>query len=82
MTDFKHTAVSRFAAAMIIASIASQAIDKDTLSKNILQSYLNEIQDSDPSIRKATLRSFFDLIPKIKSTQDKSWIFSEVGILF
>lgn len=80
MADFHHTIVSRYAAAMVISATTTLAAERDLLTEAIFQACIDVCQDSDPSVRKASLRNFHNVIPRLQHNQHKKYLFNEVSI--
>lgn len=67
MADFKHTPVTRFGAANIVAATTNFAAEKALLCENMLETYLHLCEDPDINIRKLTIANTDILLSKLKS---------------
>lgn len=80
MADFNHTAISRLAAANIIAATVNEAAEKHFVSDSILNAFFTLGQDTDLIIRKAMLKNYHALIPVAKDKYLEDKLFSEVNL--
>ena len=78
MVDLSHTAVTRRAAANILAETANLAATLNVFTESLLHAYLCLCQDTDIFIRKAMIRNYHTLIHIIKNPHIESQLFAEV----
>jgi hypothetical protein len=78
MADFNHTAISRLAAANMLAATINEAAEKHFVSDSMLNAFFTLGQDTDLVIRKAMLKNYHTLIPAAKDKYLEEKLFHEV----
>ncbi len=78
MLDLTHTAVSRRAAAAVMAASVNEAAKQPTMDDSLLRAYLCLFQDTDIMVRKTTLANCHALLPLLADPRASAQIFSEV----
>lgn len=78
MADLKHTSVSRFGAANIIAATTNYAAENKLLTESLLQTFLHLCEDPDIVIRKSMLSYYHILLPKLRGTEYEEKLKEEI----